>query len=253
MEMDSSSKICYTVFHIDKPDKSSSDYVREHCVKKIREYVTFDNLDSPTVSIKTLGEVKAFLSSNPSFILDPKGFDPEYKREKQYYNKEEASPKGWQLSTIGIWASSYTAYKNFLKSDYDYLFIFEDDILIKDNFMEIFSIYFKELPISWDVFYHFNSEVNVKVREAISENICRPNQMWSNACYVVSRQGAKKIIESAEKEPGVYLPIDWHILKQQHMFDIYTTKPRKEAACRLASAMSTYYHMEDFQDLTGLL
>jgi GR25 family glycosyltransferase involved in LPS biosynthesis len=253
METDFSSKICYTVFHIDKPDKSSSDYVREHCVKKIREYVTFDNLDSPTISIKTLDEVKSFLSSNPSFILDPKGFDPEYKRKEHYYNKEEASSKGWQLSTIGIWASSYTAYKNFLQSDYDYLLIFEDDILVKDNFMKTFLSYLKELPTSWDVFYHFNPEVNVKVREVISENICRPNQIWSNACYVVSRQGAKKIVESAEKEPGVYLPIDWHILKQQHMFDTYTVRPRRDSACRLVSVNSTYYIFENMQDLTGLL
>lgn len=253
MEMDFSSKICYTLFHIEKIDKSIPDLIREHCVKKARQYVTFDNLNSPTISIKSTDDVKDFLSTNSNFVLDLAGFDPDYKRDEQAYDAENAVARGWQLSTIGIWASSYTAYKNFLQSDYDYMLVLEDDLLVKENFMEVLLSYVKELPESWDLFYNYNPEKNVKVKTITSENTCRPNQLWSNACYIISRQGAEKAVASVESQPGAYLPVDWHFLKQQDKFDIYTVQPWKDMACRLASVGSTYFEYEETQDLTGIL
>jgi hypothetical protein len=253
MEMDFSSKICYTVFHTEKTDKSIPDLIREHCVKKAHQRIAFHNLNSPTISIKKIDDVKDFLAQNNEFVLDPAGFDPDHSRSEKRYDKENAMPKGWQLSPIGIWASSYTAYKNFLKSQYDYLVIFEDDLLIEKNFNEVLLSYMKELPESWDIFYQYNPERNVKVRSITSESTCRPNQLWSNACYVISRQGAEKAVASVENQPGAYLPIDWHFLKQQDKFDIYTVQPWKDMACRLVHIDSSYYRIEEQQNLTGLI
>jgi hypothetical protein len=116
METGSSSKGCYKVFHIETINKSQSDHVRTFCTNKIIKDVTLDALDTPTISIKDIEGVKEFLKSNPKFILDPKGHDPEYKRNENVYNREEAVPTGWMYSAIGIWASSYTAFKNFYKA-----------------------------------------------------------------------------------------------------------------------------------------
>lgn len=252
MAGDFSSKFCCTVFHADKPAEKPHEYIREFCVKSITSIIPFETLDTPTVFIKNIEEVKKFLKDSPEFILDPKGYDPEHNRSNNEYDRNKANPQGWRYSTIGIWASSYTAYKNFLKSEYDYLLIFEDDMLIQNDFMDVFTTHFSELPDGWDVYYHFNAG-SPRLAKKITEHLARPNQMWSNAAYVMSRKGAEKAVQSVETAPGAYLPIDWHFLKQLNIFDIYTSQQNKYSACRLARVASSYHGLEEYKDLTGLL
>jgi GR25 family glycosyltransferase involved in LPS biosynthesis len=119
--------------------------------------------------------------------------------------------------------------------------------------MPSFLSYINELPTGWELYYHYNPGPAWKLTQQVSENLCRPYQMWSNACYAISRKGAEKAIQSAEENPGIYLPIDWHFLKQLDKFDVYTVRPNKEVGCRLANIESTYLKFENQHDLTELL
>ena len=239
---------CFTVFHL--PNESSS--VRIKCVDTIQNILPYNQLTNTTTSIKTVEEIKTFLINNPNFKLDLEGYDPFYKRNFPTYDKEKATPLGWLPEEIGIWASNYLSYKSFLETDYDYCLIMEDDLRIEPEFPELLEKYVKELPESWDVFYMF-SPPPLYFGESVSDNLCKPYTMWSNACYLISRQGAKKIIDSVENN-GVHLPADWYLLKQLDKFNIYTVKHGHPKGCYLKDVQSTYWKFNRRpKKLTGLL
>lgn len=240
--------LCYTVFHL--PTEKNSTRIK--CVEKIRNFLPYDQLPNTTTSIKSIEEVKGFLINNPDFKLDLEGYDPNYKRNFSTYDKENAQPLGWLPEEIGIWASNYLSYKSFLETDYEYCLIMEDDLRVEPEFPELLEKYIKELPESWDVFYMF-SPPPLYFGESVSENLSKPYTMWSNACYLVSRQGAEKIIDSVENDE-VHLPADWYLLKQLHKFNIYTVKWNHPKGCHLEGVQSTYWKINRRpRKLTGLV
>lgn len=240
--------LCFTVFHL--PTEINSTRVK--CVEIMRNILPYAQLLNTTTSIKTIEEIKTFLTNNPDFKLDPEGYDPIYGRNLPIYNKEKAQPLGWFPEEIGIWASNYLTYKSFLETDYEYCLIMEDDLRIESDFPELLEKYMQELPKSWDLFYMF-SPSPLYFGESISENLCKPYTMWSNACYLVSRQGAEKILNSV-KNDGVHLPLDWYLLKQLNKFDIYTVKSGYPKGCYLKDVQSTYWRFNRRpKKLTGLL
>ena len=129
------------MFHLAVDD---SDIKRKVCFKKVNTLLgaTLQEAQTPTVSIKTLDELKAFMLEYPMVNIDGKGFDTTQAGMKKY-NKEIANPTGWYLSEIGIMASHYVAWKNFLNTEYEYMLLFEDDVYVDDNFLELFAERYK--------------------------------------------------------------------------------------------------------------
>ena len=231
----STNNICYKVFHL-SGEKNQS---RVNCAKKIRSTLELNELTSSTVLIEGLESLKEFISNYPQFKIDPDGYDPFYTRLKLEYSKNNAKPIGWLYQELGIWASSYLAYKEFLNSTYDYLIIFEDDLMIKNNFLSLLDFYMTELPEDWDVFYQYSQLPPLFYGKSVSEHLCTPYTTSSNAAYVVNKNSAKKIIDDIEKE-GISLPIDWHLLRQPNRFKSYAIQVGFDKGCDVAKTMSTY-------------
>jgi GR25 family glycosyltransferase involved in LPS biosynthesis len=230
-------KICYKIFHIENEQNSS----RNECFEKIKSQIDLNEINSPTVFMDNPETFKSFIKENPSFNIHPDGHNPWYNRAASHYDRERSKPyKGWIFQEIGIWASSFLAYEEFLKSDYDYLLIFEDDLLIKDNFLELVEKYMQELPENWDIFYIYHPMPPLKVGEKVSENLSTPFNNWSNACYIISRAGVLKTMELIKKE-SIFLPIDWYFLKQPDIYNIYVIQQGKDQGCKLKMTESTYW------------
>jgi GR25 family glycosyltransferase involved in LPS biosynthesis len=138
---------------------------------------------------------------------------------------------------VGVWASTYLAYKKFLESDKKVLILFEDDIVISKNFKGIAELYMSELMPIWDFFSFFVPDdslfaYNESEHDLSEEHICKSYQQWSCAGYAVSRRGAEKAIADI-KLRGINCPIDWYIfnfrMKQeenQMRFNTFTVKPQ---------------------------
>lgn len=256
-ETDFFSKGCYKMFHLAVDD---SDVKRKACFKKVNTLLgaTLQEAQTPTVSIKTLDELKTFMFEYPMVNIDGKGFDIAQAGMKKY-NKKIANPTGWYLSEIGIMASHYVAWKNFLNTEYEYMLLFEDDVYVADNFLKLFAERYKELPSDWEAFYFCTPQIRFDVRfvdgtdRSVSENLCEPYHYWSSAGYAVSKSGAAQLVDYVENKYSMHLPLDWFILQKNAIDKVYSIKPNRDQGCRLVDTESTYFRKEQKHDLTEFI
>jgi GR25 family glycosyltransferase involved in LPS biosynthesis len=132
--------------------------------------------------------------------------------------------------------------------------LMEDDIELSKNFNQMIYKYVDELPEDWDVFTVYIPETgNIRYKKNAKdlmigkENICKVYQSWSCLCYIVSKSGAKKIIEDV-KNP-VSRPID-HYLYYHNSLNVYTIKFDRPNICNIYKTRSTVQNV-DKQDMTG--
>ena len=235
-----SNRFAFKVFHLDGDSEVYKK--RSGLYQKINAYLSesFDELDTPTIRISNESEYSNWILNNPDFYINGKGCDiPGF--------------EGWRYGEVGIWASNFTAWKKFLDSDYDYLILIEDDIVYEDNMSELLINYVSELPQGWDMFSLFCPEGEFhkydSSRDIGQPNVCKTYQDWSMLCYVLSRDGAKKALDSMI--PGITLSLDWHFFRQTHIFKEYTVKPNSAQGCRLDGVESTFQTTQERNFLNG--
>ena len=228
---------CYEVFHTD-----TGNTLRNKSYEGIVESLSFlPRLDSPTMYLNTADKAEVFVNNTPGFKVNI---------VHDYCQPGETFPPS--SGVIGVWASNYTAYKNFLETDKDILILFEDDIILSKNFISILDSYLMELPEDWEFFSPFVPDdslfaYNEKLHSFNDDFLtCRSYQQWSCATYLVSRAGAKKAIENIESI-GITAPIDWYIfnfrIKQeddQIRFNTYTVKPNSYRPVKLLLEAAAY-------------
>ena len=197
---------------------------RNNCAKNITNTMSkqYEALDSPTVYLSTFEEAYKYLETVPTLRFNQ---IPDY-----HLN---GAPWPHSPGAMGIWLSNYLAFKKFLETDKDVLFIFENDAVISPNFSQVVENYLKALPDGWEFFTSFVPE-NCLNRYNSSHDIpnenavCKVYQDWSCASYAVSRRGAEKTISDVEKH-GVSAPIDWYVFNISHLntevFASYALKP----------------------------
>jgi len=202
-------KLAYQLFHLDgvSPERDAN-------AKEVRASLTISDLASPTLSVGNIPDTFSF----------PQHFKPGEK---------------------GLWYSTYVALENFLKTDFDALLILEDDILLEKDFLAGAQGYIDRLPLMWDFFYQYvhpwQGEHNYRDEHDYGDTkVCRSYQVWSNACFWVSRAGAKRLLDDLN---GYMIEdaIDWHILKRgmTREWGVYTLKPNTEMFCNIAGFTTT--------------
>jgi len=183
-------------------------------------------LGSPTMYLNTADKAETFVSQTPEFKVNT---------VTDFCKPGETFPPS--SGVVGVWASTYLAYKKFLESDKNILIIFEDDIVISKNFKTIAEMYMDELMPVWDFFSFFVPDDSLfayseSEHDLGEKHICKSYQQWSCAGYAVSRRGAEKAVADVESK-GINCPIDWYIFnfrmkqeKNQIKFNTYTIKPK---------------------------
>lgn len=229
-------KFAHKVFHID------SDSERDWLTKSINLYLSrySDELDTPTIQIRSLEDLSSYRAHNPDFILDAQG-----------YNLDGI--QGWKFGEIGIWASNYAAWKKFINSDYDAIVLMEDDIVFNDNFFPLIEKYLNELPNDWDMFSFFVPQDQMHLYNnglSVQENVSIAYQDWSCLCYVLSKSGAQKSLNIFQEKTG--LPLDWFFYRQKNKFNIFSIKPNSSQGCTLAKLESTFQKKHERQVINGI-
>jgi len=230
-------KILHKIFHIEENNN------RSELVNSMNDYLYSYSkvLDTPTIKISNQKEYELFIKDNPSFIPDQNGYS---------LNGEQ----GWRYGEIGIWASNWTAWNNFLKSDADYLILMEDDIVYSDRFIDITIDYMKQIPENWDVFHAFSPADQFdkynSSHDIGANDVCRSYQDWSCLCYVITREGAQKLVDNSKR---FNLPLDWYMFRQKNIFNTYTIKPSSEFPCTLFPTESTFQTKQKREILNGIL
>ena len=228
---------CFEIFHTDNGNK----FRNQSYDNVLNEMAGIPRLNSPTIYLNTAEKADQFLIDTPKFKVNT---------VEDYCQPGETFPPS--SGVIGVWASNYTSYKNFLETDKDILILFEDDIILSKNFKSVLNSYLMELPEGWEFFSPFVPGDSLFAYNEIEHSFnndyltCRSYQQWSCATYVVSRAGAKKAIENVESI-GITAPIDWYIfnfrMKQedgQIRFNTYTVKPNSYKPVKLLLAAAAY-------------
>ena len=230
---------CFTIFHEENndPEMGKRNILVSRAKEKLKE--NFSEFQTPTIIMRNNEEIKEFYK-NAKIKINPKGFEG----------------NGWKPGELGIWASNLTAWENFAKSDYDYIILMEDDIVLQKDFNNKLINYMDELPDDWDVFTAYAPPTG-NVRYKVSrkdlfigkDNVCRVYQSWSCLCYVVSKSGAKKLLKEVKKNVGS--PIDHYLFYNKNL-SVYTMKMEKGNICDIYRTESTVQTAERF-DMTNYL
>jgi hypothetical protein len=237
-------KATYQIFHTDTGNKLRNDIYKN----LVRQISFLPSLESETYYFDTFDKAEEFTKKNKKFTVQTlEGFDA--------IGQTFPSNSG----ILGIWAGTYMAYKKFLKTDKEYLFVLQDDIKLSPNFKGAIEAYMKELPNDWEIFSPFVpndslSSYKEGVHGIPDKNfICKSYQQWSTCCYVVNRAGAKKVVKDIETN-GVSAPDDWYLfnfrMKPEFLtitFNTYTLKPAIYKPIKLvdsAASISTVLTMD---------
>jgi GR25 family glycosyltransferase involved in LPS biosynthesis len=229
--------IAYKLFHLPR------DYDRNKLVENVHSNLlkNIKILDTDTIKISSYDEYVSFKNQNLDFNIDLNGYNLDNRQ-------------GWRYGEVGIWASNWLAWKNFIDSNYDYLILMEDDIVLYENFLIELEKYMKQLPKGFDAFHAFcpadqNHKYNASLD--VSDELCSSYQDWSAACYIVSRTGAQKMIHFASN--GINLPLDWFMFRQKNLLEVFTLKPDAKRICDILPIQSTFQTKEDRKPLNGIL
>lgn len=236
-KMEDADNICYNIFHVDGTSHSAQKRNILTRRAKIQLLDSFDEITTPTIIIKNFEDVKNFYC-NEDIVIDPKGH----------------KGNGWKFGELGVWASNYSAWKNFSKTKYEMLMLMEDDIKLDKNFNSKLLSYIKELPDDWDFFTVYTPSFgnvryksNKKDLDIGKENICKVYQSWSCLCYLVSKKGTKKLLKLVKKP--VSSPIDHWLFYHQEL-NGYAIKLEKGNICDIYKTQSTIQSAEKY-DMTG--
>ena len=213
---------------------------QERC-KEISDFYTEFNLTKPLVvdyhiiyinderktnrdSINSIvnGNLKEIFSLNANDVNE---IDKFYLNNKQF----KTSWDGFKPGELGNFASHYSAWKYVVDNNLDSLLVFEDDVIMHDDFMEKYNTIMNNVPLDYDVmsiFVDSNQYPRYRPDHFINDYIAKGYQDWSTLCYVISRQGAEKLVRYVH-EVGMDHPTDWFIFRKGHrgIFNVYTVPP----------------------------
>jgi glycosyl transferase family 25 len=136
--------------------------------------------------------------------------------------------KNYSTSQMAISLSHFYAYKQ-ISENYENGLIFEDDIILSDDFESKFKTYMDQLPENYDMLFlgdgcklHIDSNRLIQDKHVYETSYSRCTDS-----YVVSKKGATQICEYINATRNINLPIDnWlNIPFQEKGYKIYWAEP----------------------------
>jgi GR25 family glycosyltransferase involved in LPS biosynthesis len=142
-------------------------------------------------------------------------------------------------SQIAISLSHFYAYNEIINK-YDNGLIFEDDIILSDNFSEILSTYITQLPEDYDMLFIGNGcnlhieKHKLKHNKYIYEKCLYPTNWGGNGVtrctdsYLVNKKCAIKLCDYIHKlKYKINIPVDWwlNIAARDNNFKVYWAEP----------------------------
>jgi GR25 family glycosyltransferase involved in LPS biosynthesis len=215
------SKVCFGVFHIESSTCGERHIIKDQLIEEVAS--EWSNLQVETFHFATLEDAE-----NSASLLGYKFSHIEEDRK--------IGDTGFMKGEIGLWLGTVSALKKFLNSDFEVLFLFEDDVQIKSGGASQIACYVSDLPKYFDTFILYTPKHQnfIYGRKRHVWSYIRKNYLYDDpnkvtrvyqhsclAAYAVSRKGAKKILDSIAQE--ITMPLDWHIFRGP--FNSFSFKP----------------------------
>jgi len=163
----------------------------------------------------------------------------EIDRDELYKQNISMFKKNYSKSQIAISLSHFYAYAQ-IRDKYDNGLIFEDDVILSDNFIHIFNKYITQLPNDYDMLFigdgcnlHIQSHMLIP-NTYIYKKCLYPTKWGGNGAgrctdsYVVNKKCAKKLCEYIQTlSYKIQLPVDWwlNVAARDNTFNVYWSEP----------------------------
>uniref|UniRef100_A0A6C0JLR6 Glycosyl transferase family 25 domain-containing protein n=1 Tax=viral metagenome TaxID=1070528 RepID=A0A6C0JLR6_9ZZZZ len=163
----------------------------------------------------------------------------EIDRDELYNQDISMFQTNFSNSQIAISLSHFYAYKQ-IRDKYKHGLIFEDDIILSDDFINIFKKYISQLPINYDMLFlgdgcnlHIEKDKLIHNKYIYEKGLYSTN--WggdgSTRCtdsYLVSKNCATKICEYINNlSYKIDLPVDWwlNLAARDNNLKVYWSEP----------------------------
>jgi FkbM family methyltransferase len=221
------------------------------CMKFINFYRPQGSVDYTIVSIDDKRKI------NKDQIFDVLGEDRFIDIESLNANDNEALTKflsinkeftfswtGFKLGEVGCFGSHYNIWKYLADSELESIVVFEDDAWIEEDFVLELNKAIEKLPKDYDVFSVYVDKNQhprfIAKNHHVNDIISKSYQDWSTLCYVVSKTGAKNMLNFV-KENGFGEPADWFIFRnaERGSFKVYTMHPKAKCPVEIKDVTSS--------------
>ena len=146
-------------------------------------------------------------------------------------------------SAVGIAMSHFKVWKEFLKTDKGYAIVFEDDVLLENFFTDYIYNAINNVPLDYDVLYlgcfgcDQQQVSNVyklsgllygsnQRNKQLNDFIAIPEYAYGMHAYVISRQGAAKLLNLLDKKIYDHVDMMLQSFCSKNMINAYVTTPR---------------------------
>ena len=192
--------------------------------------------------IKKMEYLKTF-EINPIWV---RGLNGNKDLTKEYLYKSYISSSYMPKSAIGCALSHIKVWKDFIKrdnKDEKYIMVFEDDVVLEENFKQRVIYSLMNVPIDYDILYLgcFGCDKNnvSNVYEAstllygkncrtryINSYISIPEIAYALHGYILSKKGALKLLELLRDNIDDHIDMKIHLLSSNEHINSYVTTPR---------------------------
>lgn len=107
-------------------------------------------------------------------------------------------------------------FKDVIENNYDNVVVFEDDIILDDNFSEKLSDYTNQLPKTYDILW-IGSCCNLHANLVPDINVYKKDSSRCTHAYLISRKGCESMINNLQL---LNFPIDWFfnfVIKKENL------------------------------------
>jgi len=170
--------------------------------------------------------------------IDGKNLTPDIKNKNATYLFSNFGSN----NSIAIGMSHIKAWKKILASKEPYGIVFEDDVILTNNFYDNFMTHLKKLPKDYDLFYlgcfgcqnNFNP-LNIAFNllgfsysefKNINNYINQPSTSLGLHAYVISKNGIKKLLKLLDGKLYFHIDVCIQLLARNKEINVYSPKIR---------------------------
>lgn len=148
------------------------------------------------------------------------------------------------VGAVGCYITHYMLWQNIMNDSNDMFFIVEDDASLVNNFIDIFTEYFKHVPEDWDILYIGHESLQLVNPIVINDRISQGIPACTYA-YVIKKKTIPMLLELAP----INMPIDTLIrLKLGNRIKSYAFTPK--LASQKSSVVEELHYDPEFRSLT---
>lgn len=99
---------------------------------------------------------------------------------------------------IGCFLSHYFILQEALLNGYKQIAVFEDDVLLVQDFKDKFDIAYEQVPDTWQMLYLGYYERSGSGKVQVSENVTIPKNTWGTHAYMLRGEGINIMYENLQ-------------------------------------------------------